>query len=136
MATLTEDEIEYIRSMSGDTCTKADGSPCYDVSDVLLQKLHDRALTTVCGCGDPLDIDVVFVLQVRVAKSATLYDESSSEDGSAKSVSQKYKHLKEMLDAWEKRCGMSGGVIMIGRLSLGLDATCETENARYWWETL
>lgn len=130
MAALTADEIEYIRAFSGDDCVE------YEVSDVLLQKLHDRAETTVCGCSDPLDVDVVLVLRIRVAKAAKLFTETTV-DGVNKAVSQKFDHLKALLAEWEARCGMAGGVIGTGVLDQQLDTfRTGSEYAAYPWEWL
>jgi hypothetical protein len=117
MATLTPSDIDYIRMMSGDDC----GSPeDYEVSDSRLQKLHDYGLTLAsCACTDSLDLTVVLVLRVRVARAAKLFDEDG--EGGARSVSQKRTHLKEDLERWETKCGLSGGVVTIGTLSMGLD---------------
>jgi hypothetical protein len=119
MATLTPSDIEYIRAMSGDDCGNPDD---YEVSDSLLQKLYDRALTwDACGCAaDSLDLGVIQVLRVRVARAQKLYDESSPE-GTRASVSQKRAHLEKDLERWESKCGLSGGVVTIGTLSMGLD---------------
>jgi hypothetical protein len=134
MATLTADEIEYIRAMSGDVCET------YDVSDVLMQKLHDRGLEMTCGCTAAEDVTVVLVLRARVAKAARLTNESS--EGVSTSYSQKYVQLKELLDQWESKCGLSGGTITIGTLDMGLDSDCSgSEYTRYpglygWWNGL
>lgn len=117
MATLTPSDVDYIRMMSGDDC----GAPeDYEVSDAQLQKLHDRGLSMpTCACTDSLDLTVVLVLRVRVAKAAKLFDEDG--DGGAGRVSQKRAHLEKDLARWEERCGLSGGVVGIGTLSMGLD---------------
>jgi hypothetical protein len=131
MATLTADEIEYIRAMSGDDCTPP------EVSDALMQKLHDRGLTMTCGCTAAEDVTVVLVLQVRVAKSAKLFDETPPEGGSA-TVSQKHQHLKDLLSRWEEKCGLSGGTITVSPFDLGLDTESDSEYTPYgsypsWW---
>jgi hypothetical protein len=125
MATLTADEIALIRAMSGDDCAD------YDVSDVLMQYLHDNMATSepMCITSLPLGGTIVWVLRARVAKAAKLFDEDGE---NTRSVSQKYDHLKEMLETWESRCGMSGGAITVSTLDLGLDRDDpETEYARY-----
>lgn len=133
MATLTADEIEYIRAMSGDDCAP------YEISDVLLQKLHDRGIGMTCGCSAAEDVTVVLVLQVRVAKSAKLFDETPPEGGSA-TVSQKHQHLKDLLARWEQKCGLSGSVVTTSVFDLGLDAERNSQHASYgwrhsyWWE--
>lgn len=127
MATLTADEIEYIRAMSGDDCGSPDD---YEISDALMQKLHDRGLEMACGCTVAEDVTVVLVLRARVAKAAKLFNESA--DGQSSTVSQKYDHLKELLSEWESRCGLSGGVITVGTFDLGLDKECDgSEYAPY-----
>jgi hypothetical protein len=81
---------------------------------------------------------VVLVLQVRVAKSVKLFDETTP-DGVNASVSQKHKHLQDLLARWEEKCGLSGGVISVGTLDLGLDTECaDSEYTSYashwsWW---
>jgi hypothetical protein len=125
MATLTADEITFIRAMSGDDCTPP------EVSDVLMQYLHDNMATTepMCITSLPLGGTIVWTLRARVAKAAKLFDEDGE---NTRSVSQKYDHLKEMLETWESRCGMSGGAITVSTLDLGLDRDDpETEYARY-----
>jgi hypothetical protein len=124
MADLTADQIEYIRAMSGDDTLT------YEVSDLLLPKLYDRAVlvpSVVSGRVSADDVTVVLVLQARVAKAARLVNEIN-EAQVQKSLSQKFDHLQATLEAWERRTGMSGGVITVGRFSLGLDADCDTLN--------
>jgi hypothetical protein len=128
MATLTADEITFIRAMSGDDCTPP------EVSDVLMQYLHDNAATTapLCITSVPLGGTIVWVLRARLAKAQKLFNETG--EGNAGSVKQKRDHIKEDLDAWESRCGMSGGVITIGTLDTGMDSDCdESEYASYGW---
>lgn len=132
MATLTTDEIEYIRDMSGDDCED------YDVTDEKMQKIYDRASAITCTCENPLDVTVVLVLQIRVAKATKLFDDTDAETGGARSVSQKYKHLKELLDRWETKCGMAGGSLSVGTLNLGLSAREGSDysgwpNVPAWW---
>lgn len=107
MATLTADQIEYLRAITGDDCVP------YDVSDVLLQKLWDRSGDSECGT-------TVELLRIRVAKAAKLVNQSN-ESGQSRSSSQKYTQLRESLRDWEARCGMSGGVLEMGTLDLRLD---------------
>jgi hypothetical protein len=126
MATLTEDEIEYIRMMSGDDCED------YDVTDERMQKLHDRGLAMQpCGCAAPEDVTVVLVLRVRVAKAAKLFNENV--EGGSGSVAQKYTHLKELLDEWESRCGLAGGAVTIGRMNLGIDTPDDGDEFSRGW---
>ena len=131
MAMLTSAGIEYIRAFSGDD------TPQYEVSDVFMQTLRDRAEGISCTCTDANDITVVLVLRVRVAKAARLVDEQN-EAAVQKSFSQKYKQLKELLLAAEKRCGMTGSGIAIGSLNLGIDTTTvhgdETDYPYGWYE--
>jgi hypothetical protein len=116
MATLTASEITFIRAMTGDTC-----GPDYDVSDEFMQYIHDNAATTVplCLSSVPLGGTIVWVLEARVVKAAVLTDESG--DGTSVSYSQKYTQLSDRLEAWKAKCGMSGGVITMSTLDLGLD---------------
>jgi hypothetical protein len=126
MAELTEDEIEYIRMMSGDDCED------YDVTDERMQKLHDRGLAMQpCGCAAPEDVTVVLVLRVRVAKAAKLFNENV--EGGSGSVAQKYTHLKELLDEWESRCGLAGGAVTIGRMNLGIDTPDDGDEFSRGW---
>lgn len=119
MATLTANEITYIRMMTGDTCED------YDVSDEFMQYLHDEKATIapLCTFSDPLGGTIVWVLRARVMKATRLFDETG--DGSATSVSQKYTHLKEQLAEWESRCGMSGGGVSFGSIDMGIDSDDE-----------
>lgn len=115
MATLTADEITLIRTLTGDDCTP------YEVSDVMMQYLHDNMATAepMCSSAIPFGGTIVWVLRSRVARAAKLFDEDG--EGGTRSVSQKYDHLKELLEEWESRCGMNGGVITVGTIDLGLD---------------
>lgn len=113
MATMTADEIEYVRVMSGDNC------PDYDVSDVLMQKLWDRNGSDECST-------IVYVLRIREAKSAVLVNQST--DGSqSQSLSQKHTQIRAMRQEWEQRCGMSGGTLSMGTFDLNIDADCDSE---------
>lgn len=112
MATLTADEIEYIRAMSGDDCTP------YDVSDGLMQKLFDSVTGNECAT-------IVSVLRVREVKAAKLVNESNAETGDSRSLNQKYQALKELRKDWETRCGMSGGTLEFGSFDLNIDTDCE-----------
>lgn len=125
MATLTADEITLIRAMSGDDCGD------YDVSDVLMQYLHDNMATTkpLCTSSIPLGGTIVWVLRARLAKAQKLFNEDGE---NTRSVKQKRDHIKEDLEMWEARCGMSGGAITVSTLDLNLDRDDpETEYARY-----
>lgn len=112
MATLTSDQIEYIRAMSGDDCEP------YDVSDALMQKLFDKSSSDECGA-------IVYVLRARVVKAAKLVNESNAETGDSRSLNQKYQALKETLKEWETRCGMSGGTLEFGSFDLRIDTDCD-----------
>lgn len=118
MATMTADQIEYLRAITGDDCTP------YDVSDVLLQKLWDRMADDECGT-------TVELLRIRVAKAAKLVN-SSNQNGQQRSSSQKYAQLRAMLSDWETRCGMSGGVLEMGTLDMRLDTDDEDTEAEEW----
>lgn len=130
MATLTVQEIAYIRMMSGDDCE------VYDVSPVLLQYLHDSkaTLAPLCMMADPLGGTIVWVIRARLAKAVKLFDEDG--EGGSRSVSQKFDHLKDLLADWESRCGMSGGGITIGTLDLGIDSDSDgseyASRLSYW----
>lgn len=113
MATMTAAEIEYIRAITGDDCTP------YELSDTFLQTLWDRSLFDEC-------LTTVEVLRVRVAKAAKLVNQSN-ESGQSISSSQMFSQLKSMLNDWEDRCGVSGGVLEIGTFDLRLDTDDEDE---------
>jgi hypothetical protein len=135
MATLTAAEIINIRMQSGDLCED------YDVTDEYMQWIHDNLASTepLCLSSVPHGGTIVWVIRARLAKAVALYDESG--EGNAGSVSQKFDHLEKLLEKWESRCGMNGGVITIGSFDMGLDSDCETEYARFspshrgwiWW---
>lgn len=133
MATLTAAEIRSIRMQTGDLCED------YDVEDADMQWIHDNLATTAPLCMEsiPLGGTIVWVIRARLAKAVSLYDESG--EGNAGSVSQKFDHLEKLLEKWESRCGMDGGVVTISTFSMGLDSTCDNEYAsiyahRYnWW---
>jgi hypothetical protein len=135
MATLTAAEITNIRMQSGDICED------YDVTDEYMQWIHDNLASTepLCLSSVPLGGTIVWVIRARLAKAVALYDESG--EGNAGSVSQKFDHLEKLLDKWETRCGMSGGVVTISTLDLGMDTDCDTEygspyayyHGWYWW---
>lgn len=112
MAVLTPSEINHIRQQSGDTCED------YDVSDSYMQYLHDRYGATTCDC-DALGITIWWVLRTRVKKAMSLTN-TSNESGTA-NLAQKYDHLKEQLEEWERFCGLGSYGITIGTLSMGLD---------------
>lgn len=126
---LSPSDIEYIRAMSGDDCGNPDD---YEVKDPLLQKLYDKALLwPACGCAaNSLDLGVIQVLRVRVAKAQKLYNENV--EGGSGSVKQKRDHLVEDLKRWEERCGLSGGAITIGTLDMGMDRDCEDSEYASW----
>lgn len=125
MATLTAEQLEHIRAMSGDDC-----GPEYEVSDIRIQYLYDTFGTAapLCMSQDPLGNTIVWVLRQRVRKAAKLFNEDG--ENGTRAVSQKYDHLKEQLKDAEAECGY-GPVITVGRLSLGLDTTCE--DVDQWW---
>jgi hypothetical protein len=134
MATLTAAEITNIRMQSGDICED------YDVSNEYMQWIHDNLATTapLCFSSVPLGGTIVWVVRARLAKAVALFDEEG--EGGSRSVSQKFTHLEKLLETWESRCGMSGGVITISTLSLGMDTPCEDSEygsslaRRYiWW---
>lgn len=118
MATMTADEIEYTRAMSGDDCQT------YEVSDTLMQKFWNTNGADSCAT-------IVEVLRVRVAKAAKLVNQSN-ESGQSRSSSQKYAQLRAMLSDWETRCGMSGGVLEMGTLDLRLDTDDDDTEASLW----
>ena len=112
MSTLTADQTEYIRAMSGDDCTP------YDVSDTLLQKLFgDRA-------GDDECRTIVYVLRIRDAKWSMLVNQSN-ESGQSQSLSQKHAQIRNLRQEWEERCGMAGGSVDVGTFDLHIDTDCE-----------
>lgn len=113
MATMTADEIEYTRAMSGDDCLP------YDVTDVLMQKFWNTHAGDDC-------LTIVDVLRVRVAKASKLVN-SSNQNGQQRSSSQKFAQLHALLGEWEVRCGVSGGVLEMGTLDLRLDTDDEDE---------
>lgn len=138
MATLTPQEIEYIRAMSGDTCgcDDPDDDSCYDVSDAFMQWLHDEkaSLEPRCMSSDSLAGTIVEVLKVRVAKAQRLFDEDG-ENGTRR-VSQKRGFLETDLKTWKEACGQGGSVITVSTFSLGLDVRCENPYVAYygpWW---
>lgn len=118
MATLTADEIEYIRIMSGDNCVGD-----YTVSETLLQKLFDR-YGTECGA-------IVEVLRARVQKAAKKVNQSN-ESGQSVSASQEYAQLSQELARWSQDCGLSGGVLEMGTLDLRLDTDDTDEDDDAW----
>lgn len=130
MATLTADEITFIRAMSGDDCTP------YEVGAEFMQYLHDNAATTapLCITSLPLGGTIVWVLRARLAKAQKLFNETG--DSNAGNVKQKRDHIKEDLESWEAKCGMNGGVITIGSFDMGLDVDCngsEYATSPYWY---
>lgn len=111
MATLTADEIEYIRAMSGDVCEP------YDVGAEFLQKLWDKSGSDDCAT-------IVYVLRVREAKSAVLVNQSNGQTGESMSLSSKHTQLVAQRQQWEERCGMAGGMVTAGAYDLRLDTDC------------
>jgi hypothetical protein len=112
MTVLTPSDINHIRQQSGDTCED------YEVSDSYIQYLHDRYGATTCDC-DALGVTIWWVLKTRVKKAIPLVNQEG--EGGARSLSQKYDHLKEQLKDWEQECGLGSYAITIGTLSMGFD---------------
>ncbi len=126
MATLTADDITYVRMMSGDTC------PDEDVTDTFMQWLYDNKVPTkpLCMSDDPLAGLIVWVLKARVAKAQRLFDEDG--ENGARRVSQKRGFLEKDLATWKDECGLGGSLITIGTLDLGIDRDCSTAEYAAW----
>lgn len=108
MATLTADELADIRLVVGDGCEK--------YSNDQIQAWYDAA-------GSDLPTTYVTILQRMwsAAKAATLTLNSGIQTLSRAQVDV----LKERLDYWERKAGISGGTITVGTLNLGIDYTEE-----------
>lgn len=115
MATLTADQIEYIRMMSGDNCTP------YDVDDTFMQKLFDRNLSDEC-------LTITAVLKVRSINAASKVNESNAA-GESRSLSQKYQQIRSMLAEWESTCGEDGDPLTIGTIDLDIDTDSDNTEA-------
>lgn len=113
MATLTSDQIEYIRAVTGDDCEP------YDVSDTLMQKLFDRASADEC-------LTIVEALRIRVAKASNLVEESRS-DGESRKLNQKASQLTTLLKQWSADCDVGEFTLDMGVLDQAIDTDCETE---------
>jgi len=114
MATLTAEQITYIRETSGDNCTP------YYVSDEFMQWLYDnKAGSDDCAL-------IVHILRVMDAKTAPLTNEGS--DGQSKSLSQKHQQIRALRAEWEERCGMAGPALGMSAIDLNIDTDCENED--------
>lgn len=128
MPTLTAEQIEIVRLMTGDDCAP------YDVSDAQMQYLYDNQAATapLCMSGDPLGGLRYWVLKARLARAVKLFDETDNGSGITRKLSQKYEHIEALLTQSADECGFGGGVASISTLDLGIDRDCDvSENGRY-----
>lgn len=110
MATLTATELKRLRSMTGDTTQP------YDVSDLEMNDEYTNA-------ESDFDTAIVYVLRIRLGKAIKFVDRSTStaETGGSVANNQRWEHIKQLLEYWEQKTGLSGGGIFAGTMDLGLD---------------
>jgi hypothetical protein len=107
MADLTSAQISTLRRRTGDTNTKAP-----DLEDSDMQALYTLAV-------DDLDLTTVYILRERLGMSVKWTDHSG--ETRSESRSQRWEHIKQLLEYWEEKLGLSGGGIFAGTIDLGLD---------------
>lgn len=121
MATLTADELSYIRDVIGDHTLNKNG--VYELPDLTLQAIYD---STAQGNSD-LSTTIVYALRRLVGRTARLVATSGNVQDEQRQ--QWHEHLRELLKTWEAITGLtpSGGSLVVGEIGLGLDATYESE---------
>lgn len=114
MTNLTIAQINRLRKLTGDNDPDA-----YDLEDTDLQAEYDDN-------DEDFSLTIVSVLRQRYALRMARYDASFS-DGqgtSSESRNQELKAIQDLLDYWEKRTGVVGGLsgtLQSGTITLGLD---------------
>lgn len=108
MATLNTADEEWLRDITGNTDS--------DQPDQLTQSQLNAEYTRA---GGDLEVTVVYVLR-RLLGLARKWTDHSGETRS-ESRSQRWEHLKELLEIWERKTGLAGGRLSIGMMNLGLD---------------
>jgi len=106
MATLTSDQKDYIRLMSGDNA-----SADYVVSDAMLQILFDDNDDSLCAT-------IVQVLEARLANATTVAGVNSTGDSEGNPATQQ---IKTTLDYWRGKCSEASAKVTYSRLRLGID---------------
>lgn len=110
MATLTANQITYIRNNTGDIDTS---SPY--LSDSYLQYLYDN------DADSDLDMTVYFAIRSLLGIAAQKVSTSNSRTGDSKSNQQWFEHLKDLEKSWGMKTGANLGTVTAGSINLGID---------------
>lgn len=118
MADLTAVELARLRSLTGDTNANQ-----YDLDDQDIQDEYDAALVDYTSATVPtaFNVTIVYVLRRRLGLAIKWTDRSG--ENNSETRSQRWEHLKYLLDYYEKKFGLagSGALLETGTLDLGLD---------------
>jgi len=118
---LSSDEVTYIRSQSGDDDNSLEPAPDTSdpiVSDTMLNYYFDNRTD---GTNDER-LDKTIVWTLREMKAATAHKvQRTNLEGESKSAQQFFEHIEKLLEEWEKRTGLAGGIATIGTINLGID---------------
>lgn len=106
MATLTANELIYIRRNTGDSLIPADS---------YLQYIHDNQ------ADSDLDTTVYYALLAVRADKAKMVSESNARTGDSHSRQQYFEHLDDMIKDWGTRTGAGIPLVTTGTINLGID---------------
>jgi hypothetical protein len=71
--------------------------------------------------NEDFDTTIVYVLRLRVGMSVRWTDRSYNSEQTSENLSQRHRHLKDLLALWEARTGLAGGTLSVATLDLDID---------------
>ena len=117
--TLTAAELAYYRDLIGDVDV---GN--FDLDNPSIQAAYDRAYAFDDDDADMTEArTMVYLLRRLLGRARKKIDARG--DAESESFGQLFDHIKDMLDEWEGRAGMSGSIGGIGVGSLDLNLSCD-----------
>ena len=111
MATLTADQITYIRANTGDATFPADS---------YLQYLYDNQASS------DLDTTVYYALLAIYAQDKQKTSRSNNRTGDSKSENQYLDNLEDLIKMWAMKTGANIATATLGVLNLGIDEEDQT----------
>lgn len=112
---LTATELVRLRQLTGGVVGTSEKDY---LTDTQLQAEYSAA-------SENFDTTVVAVLRLRVGMTAAFVDGSYGVETTSESLSQRHRHLKDLLTFWEGRTGLGGSGLSTGMLGLALDAEAD-----------
>lgn len=107
---MTSSQLAYVKRYAGSV-----------LDDATLNAIFD---STIEGNSD-VDRTVYYALLTRYTDAWNAINETNPVTGFTIQEEAKFQHLKDLLNDWGMRVGISGGSITSGVLNLGIDSTCE-----------